>query len=170
MIEIRLLTPKDNRKNFDCGNLELNYYFQRFAGQNQFKNFIGSNYIVINDGNILGFMSVSTGEIYKQSLPPGDSKALPNYPLPVIKLTRLGVKVSFQKSGIEKLLIKHVLKLALEQKKSFGCIGILVDAKKDAINYYTRLGFIHLEEIEKSHRNLHSTLMYLSIKTIEKTS
>ena len=52
---------------------------------------IGNNYIIIDNGDILGFMSISTGEIYKESLPPGDSKHLPNYPLPVVKLTRPGV-------------------------------------------------------------------------------
>ncbi len=165
MIEIRLLTPQDNRKNFSCGNIELDYYFQKFAGQNQFKNYIGSNYIIIEDANILGFMSVSTGEIYKQSLPSGDAKKLPNYPLPVIKLTRLGVNIHFQKKGIGQLLIKHALELALEQKKIFGCIGILVDAKEDAVGYYKKLGFIQLDEILKTN----TALMYLSIKTIEKS-
>jgi len=165
MVEIRLLTPQDDRKNFSCGNIELDYYFQRFAGQNQFKNYIGSNYIVIDNSDILGFMSISTGEIYKESLPPGDSKHLPNYPLPVIKLTRLGVKTSHQKNGIGKLLIKHALELALKQKTSFGCIGILVDAKDDAISYYKKLGFIQLREITKTN----TTLMYLSTKTIEKS-
>ena len=165
MIEIRLLTPQDDRKNFSCGNIDLDYYFQKFAGQNQFKNYIGSNYIVIDKGDILGFMSISTSELYKKSLPPGDSKHLPNYPLPVIKLTRLGVNKKHQKSGIGKLLIKHALKLTLKQKKSFGCIGILVDAKDDAIAYYKKLGFIQLKEIIKTN----TTLMYLSTKTIEKS-
>ena len=165
MIEVRLLTAQDKRADFSCGNIELDYYFQKFAGQNQFKNFIGSNYIVVDNEEILAFASVSTGEIYKESLAPESTKRLPNYPLPVIRLTRLGVKTAYQNSGIGKYLIRHVFSLSLEQKIKLGCFGVLVDAKDDAVSYYNKLGFSRLQIIN----NTSTTPMFLSIRTIEKS-
>ncbi len=165
MIEVRLLTAQDKRVDFSCGNIELDYYFQKFAGQNQFKNYIGSNYVVVDNKEILAFASVSTGEIYKESLPPETTKRLPGYPLPVIKLTRLGVKTTYQNSGLGKYLIRYIFRLSLEQKTKVGCFGVLVDAKDDAVSYYNKLGFTRL----KTMNNTSTTPMFLSIRTIEKS-
>ena len=150
MAEVRLLTPQDDRKAFSCSNIELDYYFQKFAGQNQFKNYIGSNYVIVEEGEILGFVSVTTSELYKASIPPEESKGVPNYPLPVLKLTRLGVKSEYQGSGVRRTLLKHVLMLALRQKERVGCFGVIVDAKEEAQEYYEKFGFIALESVAKT--------------------
>ena len=42
VIHVRLLMPKDNRSQFDSGDIELDRFFKRFAGQNQFRHHIGS--------------------------------------------------------------------------------------------------------------------------------
>jgi len=39
--EFRTLTAKDNRKNFCCGSMELDFFFQQYAGQNQFRHYLG---------------------------------------------------------------------------------------------------------------------------------
>ncbi len=163
MAEIRLLTPQDDRKGFSCSNIELDYYFQKFAGQNQFKNYIGTNYVLVEDDEILGFVSVTSSELYKASISPDESKGVPNYPLPVLRLTRLGVKSSHQKTGVGRALLHHVLKLALKQKESVGCFGVVVDAKEDAVSYYEKYGFITLKIATKSQ----TTAMFIATKTIE---
>ena len=164
MAEVRLLTPQDNRQDFSCANIELDYYFQKFAGQNQFKNYIGSNYVVIENGVVLGFASVTTAELYKESISPEESKGVPNYPLPVLKLTRLGVKIAYQESGVGKALIRYVLNLALQQKESVGCFGVVVDTKEEAVPYYEQYGFIALKLTSKSQ----TTPMFMATKTIER--
>ena len=165
MAEIRLLTPQDDRKTFSCSNIELDYYFQKFAGQNQFKNYIGSNYVIVEEGEILGFASVTTSELYKASIPPEESKGVPNYPLPVLKLTRLGVKTEYHNSGVGRALLKYVLMLALEQKERVGCFGVVVDAKEEALAYYKKFGFIALESVAKTE----TIPMFLAVKTIERS-
>ena len=165
MAEIRLLTPQDDRQAFSCSNIELDYYFQKFAGQNQFKNYIGSNYVLVEEGEILGFVSVTTSELYKASIPPDESKGVPNYPLPVLKLTRLGVKTEYHNSGVGRALLKHVLMLALQQKERVGCFGVVVDAKEEAVEYYEKFGFIVLESMAKTQ----TIPMFLAVKTIERS-
>ena len=35
VLEVRRLRPTDDRSDFRCGNIDLDRFFQRFAGQNQ---------------------------------------------------------------------------------------------------------------------------------------
>ncbi len=35
--------------------------------------------------------------------------------------------------------------LALDMKSSYGCVGIVVDAKQESMNFYLKLGFIPLQ-------------------------
>ncbi len=90
---------------------------------------------------------------------------MPNYPLPVLKLTRLGVKTEYQGSGVGRVLLKHVLMLALKQKERVGCFGAVVDAKKEALEYYKKFGFIVLESVVK----MQTIPMFLAVKMIEKS-
>ncbi len=90
---------------------------------------------------------------------------MPNYPLPVLKLTRLGVKTEYQGSGVGRVLLKHVLMLALKQKERVGCFGVVVDAEEEAVEYYKKFGFITLEAVAKTE----TVPMFLAVKTIEKS-
>lgn len=43
--EVRRLEPDDDRSGFRSGNVELDRFFLRYAGQNQFRHHIGTTYI-----------------------------------------------------------------------------------------------------------------------------
>ena len=45
-------------------------------------------------------------------------------------------------------LLRTVLLLAHEMADRVGCIGVLVDAKPDAVEYYRQYGFEELEILE----------------------
>jgi len=50
----------------------------------------------------------------------------------------------------------------------FGCLGVVVDAKTDAVDFYRRLGFITLEVVEgHSVVRPKPTAMFLAIGDIE---
>ena len=67
-------------------------------------------------------------------------------------------------------MLKFALKLSIEQKEKFGCIGIIVDAKIDSISYYEQFGFSQLEILKGSMdiRPYPKTL-FLATQTIEKS-
>ena len=46
-----------------------------------------------------------------------------------------------QGHGIGRLLLRAMLELALEMRDRAGCIGVVVDARDDAVGFYTSLGF-----------------------------
>ena len=60
-IRVRRLEVSDDRSRFSSGNIELDRFFQRFAGQNQFRHYIGTTYIADAGGKIAGFATVTVG-------------------------------------------------------------------------------------------------------------
>jgi hypothetical protein len=45
-IVLRPLARTDDRSGFACGNIELDRFFQRYAGQNHFRHHIGTTHVV----------------------------------------------------------------------------------------------------------------------------
>lgn len=143
-LEIRRLKPTDNRVTFRSGNIDLDRFFQRFAGQNQFRHHIGTTYVAIEKSAILGFATLSVAEVVVADLPAAMRKRLPQYPLPALRLARLAVDERAQGRGVGSALLRAVFALAHRMALDFGCIGVIVDAKPDAVAFYEKLGFVPL--------------------------
>lgn len=141
MIEIRALRSDDKRDAFRSGDVELDRFFHKFAGQNQFRLHIGTTYIAIRNSEILGFATVSATSITIRDLPKSIRTRLPKYPLPALRLARLAVAASARQEGIGKQLLKAVFQIAHEMSDSAGCVAVVVDAKPEAIDFYQRFGF-----------------------------
>jgi GNAT superfamily N-acetyltransferase len=128
-VEIRPLARDDDRGGFSCGEAELDRYFEHYAGQNQFKFHLTVTYVALVEGTVVGFATVAPSTIERHSVPSARArKRLPNYPLPVLRLARLGVDTRAQGLGIGRALLHHVLALALEQRDRLGCVGVVIDA------------------------------------------
>ena len=91
---------------------------------------------------------------------------MPAYLLPVLRLARLGVEIRAQGLGIGRALLRHVLSLSLEQHDHFGCVGVLADAKSEAMPFYERLGFQALDGIREGLLVGEPHPMFLGIDTI----
>jgi GNAT superfamily N-acetyltransferase len=141
------LEPRDDRSEFHSGNIDLDRFFQRYAGQNQFRHHIGTTYVAVQGDRIVGFVTVSSGEMVAEKLAKSLRRRLPAYPLPILRLARLAVDTRFQGYGIGRLLLRAMLELALEIRDRIGCIGVVVDAKPDAIPFYSSLGFTPIDLI-----------------------
>lgn len=168
MIEIRLLTKDDNTSSFDCEEANLNQFLKQYAKQNQFKHYIGTTYVAILDGDIVGYISVSSSSIRIEALSKVVHKKLPQYPLPILRLTRLAVDVHYRNKGIAKALLRWGLQLTLKQKEQFGCFGLVVDAKNESIGFYEQFGFKAFD-IKGGSLDIrpYAQSMFLATKTIE---
>jgi len=140
-IHIRRLQLRDDRSGFNSGNIDLDRFFQRYAGQNQFRHHIGITYVTVQGETITGFVTVSSGELVADSLPKTLRRRLPSYPLPVLRIARLAVGERYQGHGIGRLLLRSMLELALQMRDRVGCYGVVVDAKAEAFAFYTTMGF-----------------------------
>jgi GNAT superfamily N-acetyltransferase len=146
-IEIRRLRPEDDRRGFQSTDIDLDRFFQRYAGQNQFRHHIGTTYIALEGEHIAGFATIAPSEIDVLALPGKARRRLPGYPLPVLRLARLAVDAPQQGRGIGKALLRSVFVLARRMSHDFGCVGVVVDSKPDAIAFYARYGFAALDTV-----------------------
>jgi GNAT superfamily N-acetyltransferase len=143
-LEIRRLLQEDDRSGFRSGQVDLDRFFQRYAGQNQFRHHIGTTYVAVDAGTIVGFATVTPSEIAVAEHPPSRRKKLPQYPLPVLRLARLAVDERAQGRGVGSTLLRAIFVLAHRMADEFGCVGVVVDAKPEAVPFYEKLGFIDL--------------------------
>lgn len=151
MIRVRQLRPDDDRTCFSCGQPDLDRFFLRYAGQNQFKHHVGVTWVAVGDegegDRIVGFATVSASQIEGTDLPPAQRKRLPRYPLPVLRLARLAVDEKAQGRGVGLRLLRAVFVLARQMAGDVGCVGVIVDAKAQAILFYERFGFEALGDV-----------------------
>lgn len=166
-LEIRLLRREDDRGAFSCGEPALDRFFQHYAGPNQFKLHLAVSWVAVRDVDVLGFATVAGGSLERRSMPDAKlRKRLPDYALPVLRLARLGVERRAQGFGVGKALVRHVLRLALAQRDQVGCVGVVTDAKPDAVPFYYGLGFSRLEGVREGMLHGDPTPMFLDIATI----
>ena len=145
-VKVRRLEPQDDRSSFHSGNIELDRFFARYAGQNQFRHHIGVTYVAVEEtGAIVGFATVSASELVTARLSEGKRKRLPAYPVPVLRLARLAVDERARGRSVAQALLRFVFTLAHRTAATVGCLGVVVDAKPDAVGFYEKLGFIPLE-------------------------
>lgn len=167
-MEIRALRPGDDRSAFRSGDEALDRFFHRYAGQNQFRHYLGVTYVAVDGDRILGFATVAPRHVEIEDLPERARKKLPRYPVPVLGLARLAVDESAQSMGLGGLLLRFVLELAAKMADEAGCAGVVVDAKPGSIDFYSKHGFTPFEPLEgRSEARPRPTAMWLPIQMIK---
>jgi GNAT superfamily N-acetyltransferase len=170
-MEIRALREADERSPFRSGDPDLDRFFHRFAAQNQFRHFVGVTYVAVEDGRILGFATVAPGHVEIEGLPVSARRTLPRYPLPVLRLARLAVDLPVQGQGLGGQLLRFVLQLAIRMAADFGCAGVVVDAKRGAVEFYAKHGFIPLEVVHgQADARPRPTAMFLAMRAIREAA
>ncbi len=103
-------------------------------------------YIAVEQSAILGFVTVSPGQLDADALPGG--KRRPPYPVPVLRIARLATSEVHRGRRVGKALLRFSIELAEKMRNEPGCVGLVVDAKPAAIGFYDALGFIAIGLIE----------------------
>ena len=136
-----------DRKNFDCGARELNEYLGRYARQNHesggAKTFVAV--MPAEPTRVLGYYSISPGAIEFVRVPAGLTRKLGRYEVPVFRLGRLAVGLSYQRRGLGGELLLAAGMRALAVAAQIGGIALAIDAKDPAAaKWYRRFGAIQL--------------------------
>jgi GNAT superfamily N-acetyltransferase len=168
-MELRPLRPADDRSKFRSGDPDLDSFFEKFAGQNQFRHHLGTTYVAAEDGIFRGFATVSPGHVEVGQLPPDSRIKVPRYPLPVLRLARLAVDRMAQGQGLGATLFRFVLQMSIKMASDYGCVGVVVDAKPEALEFYLKFGFVRIELVEgRSDARPSPTALFLSLRAIKK--
>lgn len=167
-MEIRALHEGDDRAQFHSGDADLDRFLHDYAGQNQFRHHVGVTYVAVEAGRILAFATVAAAHVEVDGLPVAARKKLPRYPLPVLRLARLAVDQAARGKGLGAAQLRFVLQLALKMAGDYGCVGVVVDAKPEAIEFYAKYGFVSVDVIEgQSDARPRPTPMFLSTRAIK---
>jgi len=140
-LRIERLAAHHQREAFDCGNPALNEFLRKQASQQQRRSF-GKTYVALaeNGLSVIGFVTISAGQIATQSLPQPPSP--PRSPAPILRIGRLAVDRQKQGDGVARNLLSFALKIALEFSETVGLHAVAVDAKDShAATFYQQLGF-----------------------------
>lgn len=164
---IRRLEKTDKRNEFVSGDDRLDEFFRKYARQQQDRH-LSTTYVADDDGVISGFVTVVGSELEPTKVSEEVRKRWPpRGGVPVLRLARMAVAKDRQRKGIGRRLLTHVFMLAHEQADRAGCVGVIVDAKPDAVSFYKPYGFeeLHLIEGELPGGSA-PTPMYLEIGSI----
>lgn len=136
------LNSQHRLEDFDCGNQALNDWLIRHARQAQGSG-SAKTFVVTDNDQVLGYFSLTVGQIDTLDAPPRIGKGMGQYPLPVVILARLAVSRHHQGSGIGFGLLQDAIRRTLLIAEQAGIRAMLthpIDEK--AAYFYTRFGFI----------------------------
>lgn len=127
---------------FDCGNEPLNRYLVRFALQNQLAG-AAQTYVGIAGEIIVGYHSLTVGQVSLESSPERLKKGLAQYPVLIMLLARLAVARHWQGGGVGKALLRGAMQRTLQAADFAGIRALAVHAKdEDARRFYSHFDFI----------------------------
>ena len=164
-IVIRRLEERDEVENFDCGDESLNTYLQRYAWINQEKSSIGVTYIAVDEAApraALGYFTLATASVSRESFPKKQVRGLPPYALPLILLARLAVDRRFSGHGLGHALLAEAFRISLRVADEIGCRGIITDAYPQRTGWYARYGFVLLGDVSQKGPQR----MFLDLRTV----
>jgi len=149
-----------DRKSFDCDNSDLNKFLAQQANKSDQRS-LTKTYVVVDTDNparIFGFYTLAFASV---SVPDNFPKLRYPMPAPALKLLRMGVDKSVQGNGIGPEMLFEVIKktaATIAADSIAPVIGLFVDAKPNAVEFYTKFGFITSE----THNQDGNTTMFMS--------
>jgi GNAT superfamily N-acetyltransferase len=143
------LDRQHDRAGFDCGDIELNNWFARYARQNHesggAKTFVATTAQL--PAKVLGFYSLSPASLDYARTPAVAKRGLGRYDVPVYRLGRLAVDRSVQGRGLGGGLLIAAGKRCLAVAAEVGGVALLIDAKNDEMGvWYEGYGAIRLDD------------------------
>lgn len=140
MVRVHPLRPENDKARFTSGDHVLDRFLAEFAGQNM-RMYVGVTYVAEESGFVLGYVTLAACSTRRDEIAEEARRSLPAYPLPALRVARLAVDRGFHGQGIGTLLLGAAFDIALEMTRTVGCVGVVVDAKPGAVEFYRRFGF-----------------------------
>jgi GNAT superfamily N-acetyltransferase len=145
-LRVGALTSDHDRSRFESGSEALDRYFRTQAGQDARKNMAAPFVLILPDGMIGGYYTLSSTSVLLAELPAQTVRKLPRYPLvPATLLGRLAVDRRSQGKGYGRFLLADALYRAAQSE--IASFAVIVDAKDDAARrFYERESFLPLPD------------------------
>ena len=141
-LSVEALSARHDRSAFESGVEPLDRYFRAQAGQEARKNMAAPFVLILPDGAVAGYYTLSSTAIRLSELPDSLARRLPRYPLaPATLLGRLAVDRRHQGKGYGRYLLADALHRAV--RSEIASFAVIVEAKDDsARRFYERESFL----------------------------
>ena len=125
---------------FDCGNIALNIWLQKFAWTNQQAD-SAKTYVAVEGDSIAGYYALTAGSVHRHESPQRIVKGLANHPVGVVILARLAVDNQHQGKGLGKALLFDALVRIEEAADIIAMRAVMVHA----IDQAAREFYLHFD-------------------------
>ena len=174
-VSILLLTEGYSIKPFDCEDEDLNDFLFNAATPYQ-KELLATTFVMENDEQTLGYYSLLNDSLqlredmfasksqfrkFLRELMPYPKRHLKT--IPALKIGRLAIDKSFKGKGLGSVIMANIISKCIKMNKEQACRLITVDAYKQAIPFYQKMGFKFLTEDDKNDT---TRLMFLDLANI----
>ncbi len=141
-LRVEALGAHHDRSGFESSAEPLDRYFRTQAGQDARTNMAAPFVLVLPDGTIAGYYTLSSTSVQLSELLEQTLRKLPRYPLmPATLLGRLAVDRRQQGKGYGRFLLADALYRAA--RSEIASFAVIVDAKDDnARRFYERESFL----------------------------
>ena len=145
-LHVEPLDPQHDRSSFTSGVESLDRYFRTQAGQDARKNMAAPFVLVLPDGAIGGYYTLSSTAVKLTELPHHTARRLPRYPLvPATLLGRLATDFRYRGKGYGRFLLADALHRAV--RSEIASFAVIVEAIDDAARrFYERESFLSLPD------------------------
>lgn len=163
MFSIRRVQESDILGGFRSGNDALDKFIHRSAKKDTRRRITVTR--VLHDGVWLaGYVTTRpgsiSGELVQELITPRITKHLQS----VLHLVRMASDLRYRGRGVGSALVVEACRVAQSLADEYACIGILVDAKPEAVKFYERLGFHTIEEPAPPERE--TTTMFFTMDQV----
>lgn len=134
--------PFLDRNTFICGAEVLDCYFREQLAQDIRRRVTACFVALSSDDRVAGYYTLASSSVFLGDLPEKTKKKLPRYPsVPVVRMGRLAVDLTFKGQGLGGALIADALKRVINSE--IAAYALVVDAKDNkAADFYRHHGFI----------------------------
>jgi GNAT superfamily N-acetyltransferase len=136
------LNKDHNLTDFNSNYPELDEWLKIYAFQAKMSG--SANTFIVADNNlVVGFYSLTVGQVDADEASERIKKGMGKYPIPVVILARLAVLHAYQGKGIGKAMLKDAILKTLQIAEQGGVRALLVHAiDEKAEAFYKRFGFV----------------------------
>jgi predicted N-acetyltransferase YhbS len=136
------LGPQHRLEGFDCGKPALNDWLVRHARQAQGGG-SAKTFVVSEENRVVGYFSLTVGQIDVLDAPERIRKGMGQYPIPVVVLARLAVCRQDQGRRIGIGMLQDAIRRTLLIAEQAGIRAMLTHPiDEEAAGFYSRFGFI----------------------------
>jgi GNAT superfamily N-acetyltransferase len=146
---------RHDRAAFESGEVVLDEWLRRYAGQNRRRDTAATWVIADVDHAIVAYATVAMTAIDRSTAPQKVARQAPD-PVPALLIGRLAVDRRHSGLGIGTTLVAHVLATAVELNAKAACRAVVVSALHPAARgWWEHLGFHPFEPTGKRSLDLY---------------